>query len=265
MQYSNAARTAFQHAREEAHALGHYEVLMEHLLLGLLREKYPFQTLLTDYGFTLDILRKRLTRIFPPATKRDQASISMSSGVREVMETASVVAKELNSPDILPEHLLISALEALHNRPIFDGLNDEGLRAAIRYHYSAEKVAPVLSNQPLGKVVLSGLEFHGRHGVYQEETRLGARFVVDAELGFDYAGIPDHVDSTIDYEKVYRTVQDEVTAKSYYLIEVLANSIADRLMMEQPKLQKLLIRVHKPHAPLPGVFRDVYAEVERRR
>ena len=263
MQYSQAARTAFQHAREEAHALGHYEVLMEHLLLGLLRETYPFGHQLTEFGFTQDALRKRLRKLFPPAMKRDQASISMSSGVREIMETASIVAKEFGQSDILPEHLLISALEALHNRPIFDGLNDEGLRAAIRYHYSADKTVPVLSNQPLGKVVLSGLEFHGRHGVFQEETRLGARFVVDVELTFDFNGIPDDVESTIDYSRVYLTVQDEVTAKRYYLIEVLANTIADRLMMEHPRLHRLLIRVHKPHAPLPGVFRDVYAEVER--
>ncbi|GEM49206.1 dihydroneopterin aldolase [Deinococcus cellulosilyticus] len=263
MQYSQAARTAFQHAREEAHALGHDEVLMEHLLLGLLREAYPFQTQITEHGFTPEVLRKRLKRLFPPTTRRDQKSISMSSGVGEVMETAAIVAKQFGQSEILPEHLLISALEALHNRPIFDGLNDEALRAAIRYHYSAEKVPPTLANQPLGKVVLSGLEFHGRHGVFQEETRLGARFVVDAELFFDFAGIPDDVESTIDYSKVYLTVQDEVTAKRYYLIEVLANTIADRLMMEHPRLQRLLIRVHKPHAPLPGVFRDVYAEVER--
>lgn len=263
MQYSQAARTAFQHAREEAHSLGHLEVLTEHLLLGLLKETYPFQTLLDDYGFTLEVLRKKLTRIYPPASKKGQTSSAMSVGVREVMETASVVSRDLGQPDITPESLLISALESLHNREIFDGLNDEGLRAAIRYHYTGQKTVVSQRVQPLGKVVLSGLEFHGRHGVYQEETRLGARFVVDAELSFDFAGIPDQVDHTIDYEKVYRTVKDEVTVKSYYLIEVLANSIADRLMLEQPKLQKLTIRVHKPHAPLPGVFRDVYAEVER--
>jgi len=25
------------------------------------------------------------------------------------------------------------------------------------------------------------------------------------------------------------------------------------------------VRVHKPHAPLPGLFEDVYVEVDRRR
>jgi 7,8-dihydroneopterin aldolase/epimerase/oxygenase len=117
----------------------------------------------------------------------------------------------------------------------------------------------------MGKVALIGLEFHGRHGVFAEETRLGARFVVDVEMEFVFANIPDRVTETVDYSAVYASVQDEVAVRRYYLIEVLANTIAERLMLEQPRLERLMVRVHKPHAPLPGVFRDVYAEVSRER
>lgn len=117
----------------------------------------------------------------------------------------------------------------------------------------------------MGKVALIGLEFHGRHGVFAEETRLGARFVVDVEMEFAFAQMHDRVTETVDYSAVYASVQDEVAVRRYYLIEVLANTIADRLMQEQPRLERLNVRVHKPHAPLPGVFRDVYAEVSRER
>ncbi|HEX2865062.1 MAG TPA: dihydroneopterin aldolase [Deinococcales bacterium] len=115
------------------------------------------------------------------------------------------------------------------------------------------------------RIVLEGLEFFGRHGVYAEEGRLGARFVVDLELFLNLAGIADRVDDTVDYGLVYASVRDAVTGARFYLIEALANHIAATLLAEHPRLAGLTVRVHKPHAPLPGVFRDVFAEVHRDR
>ena len=43
----------------------------------------------------------------------------------------------------------------------------------------------------MSKVVLQGLEFHAHHGVFATEGVLGARFVVDAELHYPFAGIAD--------------------------------------------------------------------------
>jgi len=116
-----------------------------------------------------------------------------------------------------------------------------------------------------GKVVLSGLEFHGRHGVYAEEERFGARFVVDLELEWDFTGLTDHLDSTVNYAAVYDSVRHEVTEKRYHLIEYLAEELAARVLREHARVQRVTVRVHKPHAPIPGIFRDVYAEVTRQR
>ena len=116
-----------------------------------------------------------------------------------------------------------------------------------------------------GKVVLAGLEFHGRHGAFVEEEKFGARFVVDCELAWDFADLTDHLSATVNYAAVYDSVRQEVTEKRYKLIEVLAEQIARRLLFEHARLAGVVVRVHKPHAPLPGVFRDVYAEVERGR
>ncbi|PYE51192.1 dihydroneopterin aldolase [Deinococcus yavapaiensis] len=116
-----------------------------------------------------------------------------------------------------------------------------------------------------GTVVLSGMEFHGRHGVFDEEAVFGARFVVDVEMHFDFTDLRDDIDATVNYAAVYDTVRDEATNRRYKLIEVLAERLAARLLSEQTRLDELTVRVHKPHAPLSGVFRDVYAEVTRRR
>jgi dihydroneopterin aldolase len=118
-----------------------------------------------------------------------------------------------------------------------------------------------MSGMGSSRVVLSGMEFHAYHGVYTEEARFGARFVVDTELYWDFSTIPDELDLAVNYEEIYASVQAEVTGTRVQLIEVLAANLGRRLLAEQPLLEAVTVRLHKPHAPLPGVLRDVYAEL----
>ena len=111
------------------------------------------------------------------------------------------------------------------------------------------------------KIVLSGMEFHGFHGVFPEEHKFGARFVVDIELQITYGGTDD-VASTADYGEVFQIAQHFVTDHRFALIEALAEEIASAVLA-LPLVAATTVRVHKPHAPLPGVFRDVYVEVTR--
>lgn len=113
----------------------------------------------------------------------------------------------------------------------------------------------------MSRVVLEGLEFHARHGVFEAEGVLGSRFVVDAELVYDFAGLPDDLNEAVNYAAVYEVIRQEVTEHRHQLIEVLADRIARRVLREQPKVTSVTVRVHKPFAPIPGVFRDVYAEL----
>lgn len=119
---------------------------------------------------------------------------------------------------------------------------------------------------PLGgdRIVLEGLEFHGYHGVFEEERTFGARFTVDIEL---FLPLPDQdlLAETVDYSRVYATVRREVTERRYRLIEALANHIAGAVLADEPAVEAIKVRVHKPHAPLPGVVRDVFVEVVRHR
>ena len=96
----------------------------------------------------------------------------------------------------------------------------------------------------MGEIALLGLEFYGRHGVMPEEGRLGARFVVDLWLSVPFEGKGDRLEETVDYAAVYALVEEAVRHR---------------------RLQAVRVRVHKPHAPIPGVFRDVYAETQKSR
>lgn len=112
-------------------------------------------------------------------------------------------------------------------------------------------------------IVLSGMEFHGYHGVFDEEHTFGARFVVDVELVISFGGTDD-VTSTADYGEVFRIAGRVVTTHRYALIETVAEEIAARVL-QLPRVHATTVRVHKPHAPLPGVFRNVHVEITRER
>jgi dihydroneopterin aldolase len=115
-----------------------------------------------------------------------------------------------------------------------------------------------------GRIVLSGMEFHAHHGAFAEEERLGARFTVDLEIEVDVSA-EDRLEATVDYSRVYGLVRDLVTGSRHRLIESLALTIADGVLANESLVRNVQVRVHKPHAPLPGVVRDVYVEVRRER
>ena len=116
----------------------------------------------------------------------------------------------------------------------------------------------------MDKIVLTGMEFYARHGVFDEEHTLGARFVVDVELSLHLSD-EDILSQTVDYATVYNLVQNVMQGKRYKLIEALAHHLSTQILNAQPFVQTATVRVHKPHAPLPGIVRDVYAEVTRHR
>jgi 7,8-dihydroneopterin aldolase/epimerase/oxygenase len=116
----------------------------------------------------------------------------------------------------------------------------------------------------MARVMLSGMRFHGYHGVFDEEARLGAPFVVDLEIEADLPA-SDDLASTVDYARVYELVRRVVTGERYRLIEALAHRLARDVLIAEELAAAVTVRVHKPHAPLPGVVGDVMVEVHHRR
>lgn len=113
---------------------------------------------------------------------------------------------------------------------------------------------------------LRGLEFYAYHGVLPEEQVLGQRFLIDMDLFFDLrqAGSSDQVEDTIHYGEVYQVIQACVTGDKYQLLEHLAEEIAQRVL-GQFSCASVRVEVHKPQAPIPGIFRDVSVEIWRGR
>ena len=111
---------------------------------------------------------------------------------------------------------------------------------------------------------LKNMQFYGFHGVDKSEKHLGGRFEVDVEMQLSLTNScdSDDLNDTVNYERIYKTVNACVSKDKFYLIEVLANSIAKDILINYP-INSIKVRVRKPHAPVKGVLDTVEVELNR--
>jgi len=106
----------------------------------------------------------------------------------------------------------------------------------------------------MATVRLVNAVFYAHHGVMPEEHRVGGRFEVDVVLEVDIAAAAqaDDLALTVDYERVYRIAQRNVTEHRFYLIERLAYLIAHEVLDTLPNARSAEVTVRKPDPPVGG-------------
>ena len=106
--YSDRARLVLHFAREEGSRLGHAAIGDEHLLLGLMREGGNACSVLSDFGASLEGLRRDAEELAgrERGRPRNQAGTT-TPRARRVMEHAGNAARELGSSTIGTEHILL--------------------------------------------------------------------------------------------------------------------------------------------------------------
>jgi 7,8-dihydroneopterin aldolase/epimerase/oxygenase len=119
----------------------------------------------------------------------------------------------------------------------------------------------------LNVIRIKNAVFYAYHGVMQDEQNLGGKFEVDLDM---YAALlpaaeADTLKKTIDYEKVYGFLQTTVLAKKHYLLESLAQDIARGLLRQFYTIERVTVRVRKPHPPVKGVIDHVEVEITQER
>ena len=119
----------------------------------------------------------------------------------------------------------------------------------------------------MDRIFLRGMRFMACHGVLPHEREVPQPFEVDVELGLSLraAGESDDLDDTVNYAKVYDVVSTVLTVTRKYLIEAIAEEIADDLLRDFDVLRLVRVTVHKPAAPIDGIFSDVGVSILRRR
>lgn len=100
---------------------------------------------------------------------------------------------------------------------------------------------------------LAGMQFHARHGYYNEEKETGNRFEVDIEFGLDLepAAHSDSISATVDYTRIHAVVAEVMNGPSLNLIEALCHRIGERLFATF-RPDRLLVTVRKLNPPMDG-------------
>lgn len=118
------------------------------------------------------------------------------------------------------------------------------------------------------RIILTGLQFYGFHGVNPEERSLGQQFVVDleAELDLRVPSETDRLDNTVSYTHLYRAVKAVMEGEPRNLLEAAAGAIADRILGQHPQIDAVRVRVQKPRPPIKGsVIEAAAVEIYRSR
>ena len=108
---------------------------------------------------------------------------------------------------------------------------------------------------------LRNMRFYAYHGLFPEEARLGQRFEVDVD--FSEAGRGDDLEQSVNYADVYKIVEEVVTQRRFNLVEALAEHLAAAIGASHAPIS-LVVRVRKPHPPVPGDFDGIEVEIQRR-
>lgn len=123
-----------------------------------------------------------------------------------------------------------------------------------------------MTGKKLDQIKIENLEVFANHGVFPEENKLGQKFLISATLYTDTrkAGKTDELTASIHYGEVSQFIDSYMKTHTYQLIERVAESLAEELLVNTPLLEKVRIEVKKPWAPIGLPLETVSVEIERR-
>lgn len=116
------------------------------------------------------------------------------------------------------------------------------------------------------RIDLTGIEVFARHGVYPSEKERAQVFKVDVSLFLDLsrAGRTDDLADTVDYGALSSEIREVVGGESHQLIETVAESVA-RTVLAHDRVDRVVVTIHKPDAPVDVALTDVSVTIDRTR
>ena len=116
------------------------------------------------------------------------------------------------------------------------------------------------------RIDIEGIEVFARHGVLEHERIEAQRFLIDLTVHLDLsrAGASDDLFDTVDYGRLAQEAHDVVAGESHQLIEKVADRVATRILADSG-VERVVVTVHKPDAPIPLQFGDVSVTIDRSR
>lgn len=112
-------------------------------------------------------------------------------------------------------------------------------------------------------IEIEGMEFYAFHGHFDVEKVAGNRFLVNLKIEADLsrAGKSDKLEDTLDYQKAYLIVKEEMAISSD-LLENVCHRIISRMKREFPEATKVAVKVSKMNPPMGGQMEKVSVTIE---
>ena len=116
----------------------------------------------------------------------------------------------------------------------------------------------------MDRITLNNMVFFGYHGAMSEEQEMGGRIEVDIDLLGDFreASETDDLSKAVDYQKAYGSIKQIIEGEKYYLIEGLAEAVADKILSDF-EVSRVNVRLRKRNVPIGGVIDFVEVEISR--
>ncbi|MFA5328546.1 MAG: dihydroneopterin aldolase [Prolixibacteraceae bacterium] len=112
-------------------------------------------------------------------------------------------------------------------------------------------------------IEIEGMEFYAFHGHFDVEKVAGNRFLVNLKIEANLikAGQTDRLEDTLDYQKAYWAVKEEMAVPSD-LLEHVCQRIINRIKTDFPETQKVVVKVSKMNPPMGGQMDRVSVTME---
>ena len=111
---------------------------------------------------------------------------------------------------------------------------------------------------------IDNLEVFANHGLFEEENKLGQKFIFDIECELNYkkAMFSDEMTDSISYADIAEVVVKTTTINTFNLLERLAGEILKNIFTEFSQIENINLKINKPGAPIKYHFEKCGVEVK---
>ena len=117
------------------------------------------------------------------------------------------------------------------------------------------------------KLFINNLEIFANHGLFEEENKLGQKFIfgIECELNYQKALFSDEMTDSISYADIAEVVVKTATTNTFNLLERLAGEILKNIFTEFSQIENINLKINKPGAPIKYHFEKCGVEVKTSR
>jgi dihydroneopterin aldolase len=98
-------------------------------------------------------------------------------------------------------------------------------------------------------ILVDNCRFYAHHGLFEEESTVGAAFEVSVKADFEEIGPISNMNQTVNYVSIFEIVQKHFQTPRH-LLETLAQEIAEEIHANDPRIFYIEITLKKLNPPI---------------